>query len=234
MTAPRALLLTAFATLILAAPAAAAHPGGGRAAAGPTIATLRDCLLTVAYAPRPAAALQDAIPGLPDPLQTFYGSDPLLGIWALRCDGAKVSVVAVPVGVAVDGAPPLANFLSHALLRVDTNSPKLARRLRRAGLPARVARRPGYGVAVTATVLDPTNPHDHRNTFSRLGLVTDDAHDRFCFPAAGGCTARLRARAGSPVARVLGAPAVRARVGFDHERLGRVRLTHLPAVGGRA
>jgi hypothetical protein len=50
----------------------------------------------------------------------------------------------VPLALSVPGAPPLANFLAHALIRVDTSSRQLAVALRRAELPAWVARAARY------------------------------------------------------------------------------------------
>lgn len=225
---------------------------------------LRGCRMTVALVPRPADALQRAFDHRLDLSQTFYGSDPLLGIWALACDRGRlagerlgatiVSLVGVPVGLTSAGAPPLANNFAHALIRVDTSSPALAVALRRAGLPARLARRaryrhspagripfrgslvvPGeYRLGVTAQNVDPTNPHDHVNRFeyrgprgraAELGLSTADAIDRFCLSD---CKAYVRAWRGTALARLLGGRSAPVRAGFDHEKLARVGLT-LPA-----
>jgi hypothetical protein len=251
---------------------AAAHGQPAAAPAGPPAGApvarsdvqLRRCWMTVAFVPRPAAALARGLVRPLDLSQTFYGSDPLLGIWALRCDrarvgrarirGAVVSLVGVPLALSDAHAPPLANFFAHALLRVDTSSRVLAAALRRAGLPARAARaaryrhsQPGvlpatgtlavpgqYRLGVSATQLDPTNPHDHVNRFEHRGrggrsatvdLRVDDAFDRFCFPVSGGCSATVRARPGSMVGGLLGAAPAPVRVGFDHARLARVELS---------
>jgi hypothetical protein len=199
--------------------------------------------------------------------QTFYGPDPLLGVWAVSCDRGEVaggrvgravlSLVGVPVTLSVPGAPPLANFLAHSLIRVDTSSRQLAVALRRAGLPARVARaaryqhsRPGavpssgaldipgkYRLAVSATAADPTNPHQHSNRFSysgpngrtaQLGLATETAYDRFCFPASGGCSASVEAPPGSALAHLLGATSAEARAGFEHAKIARLNIATQP------
>jgi hypothetical protein len=225
---------------------------------------LRECWMTVAYVPRPAAGLVRAFPRPPDLSQTFYGPDPLLGVWAVSCARGRVagrragpvvlSLVGVPVALTAPGAPPLANFLAHALIRADTNSRALAAALRRAGLPGRLRAalryrhsRPGvvpfsgaldvpggYRLEVTASAPDPTNPHQHSNRFTyrgrngrmaQLGLVAASAFDRFCFPAAGGCSASVSAPPGSALADLLGGTSVQARVGFDHARLARLDVS---------
>ncbi len=224
---------------------------------------LRGCWLTAAFVPTSAGALQDAF-GSPLMLtQTFYGSEPLVGIWGLACDRARVggrridrvivSLVGAPTGLTAEGASPLANNFAHALLRADTNSRALAKALRRGGLPGRVAPDaryrhqiaqavastgelvvPGkYRIAVSASEPDPTNPHDHLNSFSSvspdgriaaMGLFTDDAFDRFCFPSPGGCRVFVRAHRNSPVRALLGDGSTIARVGFDHAPIARVAL----------
>jgi hypothetical protein len=155
--------------------------------------------MTVVLVPRPENALQPLFRRPLDLAQTFYGPDPLLAIWALRCDQGTVnsqnvgpvvlSFVGVPFGLTDPQALPLANNLAHALVRADTTSPLLATALRRAKLPAEVipAARyehsatgvvpftgmlvvPGqYSLRVTATAADPTNPHDHVNRFESRG-----------------------------------------------------------------
>ena len=66
-----------------------------------------------------------------------------------------------------------------------------------------------YRIDVSASELDPTNPHDHMNSFNSvgrsgrlaaLGLFTDDAFDRFCFPSLGGCRIFVRAHRSRPFA----------------------------------
>ena len=84
-----------------------------------------------------------------------------------------------------------------------------------------------YGVAVSASDLDPTNPHDHVNRFEHRGadrrtgtlsLAITDAVDRFCFPDGGTCKATVRAPRRSAMARLLGGRTAPVRAGFDHER----------------
>lgn len=261
-------LLVLLTSLILSAPSNAhlgqTHSLDSRAGSA---VKLRDCWLTVAYVPRPAEVLRSAFQNPPDLSETFYGPDPLLGVWALSCQHARVtgksvgrvvmSLVAVPIGVIRAGDPPLANFLSHALIRIDSSSDQLTTVLRRAGLPGRAARgaryrhSPGgvlpavgdlaipgvYGLRVSASDADPTNPHDHRNDFEyrarrgrllRLGISTNDAFDRFCFPEGGECSATVRATRGTGFSRLLGGTSVPARVGFDHRKIDRINLS-LPA-----
>jgi hypothetical protein len=260
----RALVAVMLASLAVAA-TSSAHVGD-RAAVPPTAdaaVELRQCWMTVAYVARPAAELRRALPGGPDLGQTFYGSDPLVGVWAVSCARGRVegrragplvlSLVAVPVALTAPGAPPLANFFAHTLIRADTNSRLLAARLRRAGLPGRLARgaryrhsRPGvvpasgrldlpgrYRIAVSASAPDPSNPHEHSNTFThrgrgqrpgQLGLTTAAAFDRFCFPPADGCSATVAAPPGSAVAALLGSTSAAARVGFDHAKLARLEI----------
>ena len=228
---------------------------------------LRDCWMTVAYVPRPAGALETVFPRLPDLTQTFYGPDPLLGVWAVSCDRGRVagtrtgpvilSLVGVPVALTAPAAPPLANFFAHALIGADTNSRALAAALRRAGLPGRLRRAmryrhsrsgtlpsrgvlgiPGaYRLEVSATLADPTNPHQHSNRFAyrsrsgrmvQLGLAAANAFDRFCLPEAGDCSASVAALPGSGLANALGGTSAQARVGFDHSRLARIDVTLPP------
>jgi hypothetical protein len=170
-----------------------------------------------------------------------------------RFDRLVISLVAIPVALTSEGALPLANNFGHSLLRIDTNSRAFARLLRGEGLPARFAkgarlrhssaaqvpssgdlRVPGkYRVAVSAAALDPTNPHDHANEFSyvdrdgrlaELGLVAQDAVDRFCFPAQGGCSVWMRAHSKSPVRVLIGDGSAPVTVGFDHARISRMEL----------
>jgi hypothetical protein len=219
--------------------------------------------MTVVLVPRPADALQPVFERPLDLSQTFYGPDPLLGVWTLECERAVaagerigrviVSLVGVPDGLTSSGALPVANNFAHALIRVDTSSRLLVAELRRSGLPASLSRRARYRhspagevpfrgsllvpkryrIAVSATALDPTNPHDHLNRFEHrardgrtagLRLSTPDAIDRFCFPESGGCEASARAPRGSAFARLLGGTSAPVRAGFDHERLKRVVL----------
>jgi hypothetical protein len=259
-----AAIAAVLASLVLAA-GAAAHGGSHSVAPrnGGASVKLRQCWMTVAYVPRPADVLGRAFPRRPDLDQTFYGADPLLGVWAVSCARGRVagervgrvvlSLVGVPVALTSPGAPPLANFFAHALIRADTDSRPLAARLRRAGLPARLAPAvryrhsrprvvpfsglldvPGrYRLEVDAVTPDPTNPHRHMNRFfyrgrsgrgGNLELATDTAVDRFCFPTAGGCRAQVGAPPGSALAKLLGGTTATARVGFDHERLARLDL----------
>jgi hypothetical protein len=243
---------------------AAAHGGAHSAMprSGHGAVKLRGCFLTAVLVPRPASVLQPIFRQPLDLSQTFYGSDPLLGIWGLSCDGATVagrrvgptvtSLLGVPVALTSPDAVPLANNFGHALIRVDTNSRVLAAALRRAGLPARMAPKAryrhsppgllpsrgrlvvpgGYEIAVSASDLDPTNPHDHANRFKHVGarragtmsLAVQNAVDRFCFPEAGTCSASVRAARGSALARLLGGRSAPVRAGFDHEKLPRIDL----------
>ena len=263
------ILVTVGLSLAVAGPAAA-HPGlphgdtaPSLAAAGGTKVALRGCFLTAAFVPREASVLRPVFQRPLDLSQTFYGPDPLLSVWGMSCERAKVagrrvgrvitSLVGVPVGLTSPDAVPLANNFGHALIRIDTSSRVLARALRRAGLPGKTrpkaryrhSRRgvvpfrgrmlvPGrYGVAVSASDLDPTNPHDHVNRFEHRGtdgrrgtmtLAITDAIDRFCFPEGGTCTATVRAPRRSAMARLLGGRSAPVRAGFDHERLPRIDL----------
>ena len=258
------ILLTLLLSLAAAGSAAAhgAHHGTQVARADPEV-TLRHCFLTTVLVPRPAEVIQPVFRRPLDLSRTFYGPDPLLGVWGFDCKRAQVagrrvgrviaSLVGVPVALTSAGAIPLANNFAHALIRIDTSSRVLARALRRAGLPGKRARAaryrhslpgavpssgrlvvPGrYEIAVSASDLDPTNPHDHLNSFERtdddgdaaaLTVSSQDAIDRFCFPASGNCTASIRAPRGSAIGRLLGGRSAPVRVGFDHERLARIDL----------
>jgi hypothetical protein len=246
--------------------ATAAHTGSHSVSGlrvGSDDVKLRGCWLTVALVPASAEALQSAF-GSPLAIsQTFYGSDPLVGIWGMACDRARVgdrrldrvilSLVGAPTGLTIDGAAPLANNFAHALLRADTDSRPLAKALRRQGLPGRFAGDarfrhskpelvpfagrlvvPGlYRIDVSASALDPTNPHDHVNSFDavradgrdeNIGLLTNDAFDRFCFPSAGDCDVFVRAHRRSPLRGLLGDGSAVPRVGFDHVKIERVTL----------
>ena len=261
-----AVLVLAVILGLWAAGSVAAHPGSHAALApDPTSGDvrLRGCWLSAAFMPTSAEALQNAF-GSPLMLtQTFYGPEPLVGIWGLACDRARVedrriervilSLVGAPTGLTSEGASPLANNFAHALLRADTSSPALAKTLRRAGVPGRLARDarywhssaqavpstgqlvvPGkYRIDVSASELDPTNPHDHMNSFNSvgrngrlapMGLFTDDAFDRFCFPSPAGCRVFVRAHRRSPVRGLLGDGSTIARVGFDHAEIERIEL----------
>jgi hypothetical protein len=246
--------LAALATLVVAAPASAHGDPPARAAADrPRDAIqLRGCLLTVALVPRPAGALRSALPSPPDLTRTFYGSDPLVSLWGLSCDGARVegerigrvvlSLVAVPTGLTDPRAVPLANNFAHRLVRIDSSARTLALALRRRGLPAHLSRRAGggngrvvvpgqYRLTVRAVVVD--QPHDHANRFERpahggrstsLGLETFGAVDRFCFPSAGGCQASVAAAPRSTVGRLVGSAAPAVRVAFEHRKIARLDL----------
>jgi len=264
----RAVLAVTWLAAILSLGAAgpvAAHPGSHTAHASQATGAdvrLRGCLLTVALVPVSAETLERTFR---EPLaltQTFYGPDPLAGVWGLACDRARVegeridavilSLVGAPTGLTADGALPLANNFAHALLRADTDSPELARALRRAGLPGRHSDGryrhsdpaaalstgelvfPGkYRIEVAASELDPTNPHDHVNSFSSLGrdgrrgamgLFVDDAFDRFCLPSTATCNVFVRAHRRSPVRELFGDGSAVARIGFDHAEIPRVDL----------
>ena len=57
-----------------------------------------------------------------------------------------------------------------------------------------------------------------------MGLFTDDAFDRFCFPSPAGCRVFVRAHRRSPVRDLLGDGSTIARVGFDHAEIERIEL----------
>jgi hypothetical protein len=256
------------AVIALVSSPATAHPVSAQSAVsrdadGTHDVLLRDCWMTAAFAPRSDDVIQAFFPIPLDLTQTFYGAEPLAGIWGISCDRAithrrrfdrpVVSLVAIPVGLTSEGVLPLANNFAHALVRIDANSRAIARLLRRDGLPARFAKGARlrhssagqvpsrgalrvagrYRVLVSAAADDPTNPHDHANEFSyvdrngglaELGLVTNDAADRFCFPAQGGCSARMRAHPMSPVRALIGDGSAPVTVGFDHARISRIDL----------
>jgi hypothetical protein len=246
----RTVLVTLALALAVATPAGA-HGGAASAVAGGTPVKLRDCHLTAAFAPRPASALDFGAP--------FYGPDPLVGIWAMACDRSRVagepagrlvlSLVGVPVGLTAPGALPLANNFAHRLLQLDTTSRALAKAARRAGLPATIVPAARYRhsppdalpsrgrlvvpgshtVAVGASQLDPTNPHDHANLFEHRGgaalaLTIEDASDRFCLSPGDTCSASLRTAAKSPLRRLLGRRSAPVRAAFDHDKLARVDI----------
>jgi hypothetical protein len=260
--------LAALASIAFAAPAAA-HPNGQSGPPPPSApgargaVQLRGCFLTVVLVPRPASALQPLFRRPLDLTRTFYGPDPLLSIWGVRCDEGTVdgeevrslvfSLVGVPVDLTDPQALPLANNFAHVLVRADTTSPVVAKALRRAKLPTDVI--PGaryghlgsgvvpstgtlvvpglYSIRVTASDVDPTNPHDHVNRFEYRGrgrrvgtleLSIADAFDRFCFTAGGNCTATVAAPAGSLLACVLGGTSAPVRIGFDHAKIDRIDL----------
>jgi hypothetical protein len=247
------LLALAMVLVLLTAESAVAHHGESAAAGRGTKVSLRGCFLTAVFVPREAAALQPFFRRPVDLGMTFYGPDPLLGLWAFSCDGARVagepvgrvtaSLVSVPTGLTSPEALPLANNFASALLRVDTTSKPFARALRKAGLPARVKKatyrhspaaavpwrgrlavRDAYTVTVRARDLDPTNPHDHANRFGAMTVTIQNALDRFCFPGGGSCAASVKAERGSLVARLIGGREAPVRAGFDHSKLPRVTL----------
>ena len=260
-------VLALAAILSLAAAGSVAAHGGSHATLAPQATRgdvkLHGCWLSAALMPVSTETLQNAFGPSLVLTQTFYGPEPLVGIWGLACDRARIedrridrvilSLVGAPTGLTAEGAAPLANNFAHALLRADTNSRALARAFRHAGLPGRLARDarythsspeavpstgelvvPGtYRVEVSASALDPTNPHDHVNSFSSVGqdgrvavmaLFTDDAYDRFCFPSPGGCNVFVRAHRRSPVRGLLGDGSAVARAGFDHAEIKRIEL----------
>ena len=127
------------------------HPGSHATFASqakPGEVTLRRCWLSAAFLPTSAKTLQNAFGSPPMLTQTFYGPEPLVGIWGLACDRARVddrrinqvifSLVGAPTGLTANGASPLANNFAHSLLRADTNSRALGKALRRAGQAASV------------------------------------------------------------------------------------------------
>jgi hypothetical protein len=262
MNSSAARALSALVLSLAFAGSAAAHVGHSAQVgiADPEV-ELRSCFLTTVLVPRPAEVLQPVFERPLDLSRTFYGPDPLLGIWGFDCERAVVegkrvgrlitSLVGVPTALTSAGA--LANNFAHALIRIDTNSRVLARALRRAGLPGKRARKaryrhspPGvvpssgrlvvperYKIDVSARDLDPTNPHDHLNSFEHLDddgdaatltLSSQDAFDRFCFPAAGNCSATIKAPTGSAIGRLLGGRTAPVRVGFDHEKLAEIDI----------
>jgi hypothetical protein len=186
----------------------------------------------------------------PDPLASVWAlSCERVIVEGARTGRAVLSLVAVPTGLTDPRAVPLANFFAHRLVRIDTGSRALGLALARRGLPVRLAQVryraarpragtptrivvPGqYRLVVRASTLD--QRHDHANRFEHvdrdgrgasLDVTAKGALDRFCFPAAGGCSASLAARPGSPAARVLGEPPSPVRVAFDHEKLARIDL----------
>jgi hypothetical protein len=88
-----------------------------------------------------------------------------------------------------------------------------------------------YRLRATVATLD--QPHDHLNRFEHRGrsgrvtvltLQTTGALDRFCFPAAGGCSASISATPGSIAARLLGGRSAPVSVAFDHRRIARIDL----------
>jgi len=193
----RALLICVASLAIPAVAAGHGDPAGRPSAVGKGGAAvqLRGCFLTAAFMPRPPSALQPVLDKPLDLTTTFYGPDPLLGVWGMSCDGSRVggqragklvlALVGVPVGLTSAGAVPLANNFAHRLIRIDTSSRRVAVAARRAGLPATYAGRMryrharpgilplrgllsvpgGYALDVRASLADPTNPHDHANLF---------------------------------------------------------------------
>jgi hypothetical protein len=71
----------------------ASHHGGPHAPAdqAATPVRLRECFLTAAFVPRPASALRSVFRDPLDVSVTFYGPDPLLGVWGLACQRARVA-----------------------------------------------------------------------------------------------------------------------------------------------
>jgi hypothetical protein len=187
----------------------------------------------------------------PDPLASLWALSCERATFAgARTGRVVLSLVAVPTGLTDRRAVPLANFFAHRLVRVDTDSRALGLALARRGLRVRLARRirysaarPGargaarivvpsqYRLAVRARALD--RRHDHANRFEHvgpdgrrasLGVTAEGALDRFCFPAAGGCSVSLAATPGSQAARLLGGRGPAVRVAFDHEKIARIDL----------
>jgi hypothetical protein len=261
-------VLALAAVLSLAATGSSAAHEGSHAAAAPESTRgdveLRGCWLTAGFVPTTPERLEHAFGASLELTQTFYGPDPLAGVWGLACKRARLerrridqvilSLVGAPTGLTAADVTPLANNFAHALLRVDTDSRALAKALRQAGFPARHAQAaryrhsapqavpavgklviPGtYRIDVSATALDPTNPHDHVNSFSSVSregrldvmhMFIDDAFDRFCFPSLGDCRVFVRAHRRSPVRHLLGTGSLIPRAGFDHAKIERIALT---------
>ena len=219
--------------------------------------------MTVMLVPRPEEVLESSLRRNVDLSQRFYGlSEALLTSWSLSCDRAKVSrgrvfrnpilsLVAAPFGLVDERGLPLASNLAHAVVAVDTNRRKLAKRLRRRGFPTRKGELryrhsdPGvvpftaslevpdrYRLDVEASTLDVV--HDHRDTFeyrprkgkpARMQLEIRNAIDRFCVVASGECSAALSTPGGAGLARVFGGPSAPVFIGIDHARIPKVELT---------
>ena len=86
-----------------------------------------------------------------------------------------------------------------------------------------------HTLAVGASQLDPTNPHDHANLFEHRGgaalaLTIEDAFDRFCLSPGETCSASLRAARKSRLRRLLGRRSARVLAAFDHDKLARVDI----------
>jgi len=191
--------LAAMALGLVAVGSAAGH-GGGVARAGTDqvqdAVRLHRRFLTVALVPRPREALEAAIPSPPDLTRTFYGSDPLVPLWGLSCGRASLRDVRTGrLALSIVAVP---------TGLTDPGSPPLANNFDHLNRFAH--RPPGGGPPVT------------------LGLRTRDAVDRFCFPAAGGCSAAVTTAPGSAARRMLGRARPAVRVAFDHRRIARLDL----------
>src|SRR5919109_5019400 len=143
--AVRSALLACVLSIAVPATAAAHEPSGTAAVKGGIPVRLRGCFLTAAFVPRPESVLQSVFRDPLDIDTTFYGPDPLLGIWAMSCDGSRVggrrggklvlSLVGVPLGLTNADALPFANNFAHRLIRIDTSSRRLATAAPPAGPP---------------------------------------------------------------------------------------------------
>lgn len=225
---------------------------------------LRECWMTVMLVPRPEDVLESALRRQVDLSRSFYGlSEALLTTWTLSCERANLrrkrvlrnpilSLVAAPFGLVDELGAPLASNLAHAVVAVDANKRRLAKRLRRGGFPARKGKlryrhsEPGvvpfsaeldvpgrYELEVEASTLDLV--HDHQDTFehdpakgrrARMQLEIRDAVDRFCVASpAADCAAALSTPAASGLRQVLGAPVASVFIGIDHAKLPKVNLT---------
>ena len=186
--------------LAVAGPAAAhggSHDDPASKTAGRGAIQLRGCWMTVALVPRPSTVLEAALLAPGTPAVTAYGDDPMVAIWTLACDRARVghrragrtivSLVGVPVEQPGGEERLLANDFSHAVVRADTQQPIVAAAMRSAGIRVGLSRgmryrhsRPGsvpstaavivpgqYRLDVSARSLD--QPHDHLNRFRGAG-----------------------------------------------------------------
>lgn len=263
----RALVLLAVAALALAsqAPPVFAHGGRGEAAASAT--GLGVCDMSVALARQPAHRLRGFVPAR-HRLGTSLYSAGLMGfgtvvVWVMECDRielpsgppqhAIVSVVGIqiqspqrPTSIAT-----IANMFDVYAVAIDTDNARVARWLRRGGMPARTvvgtrmdrtrdvrievpAGRSAYSLRLTPLHPDPVGTHTHANAFwhdrgartARLGLDIPVAEDVACVQLAALC-GEIEAQPRSPLARILGRTRRPVDFVFDHVGLedGHVSLS---------